>query len=144
MKDLILILKYYAKGFLIAAALGAVLIIYSLVFDDLYSFVDFKLYMQVNSIMAIPCGLHLWIIYLLDKPETLKNKYHKLFFKSIASYWLGIILSFLLLSLLQLLGHFVNLPYFEYLTDDSLFWLSLLGGVVFGIGIFKKYIYVYE
>lgn len=137
MKNLILILKYYIKGFLIAAVLGILIIIYSFVYDDAYSFIDFKLYMQVNSIMAVPCGLHLWIMYLLDNPETIKNKYHKLFFKGIASYWLGVVLSFLVLCLLQLLGHIVTLPYIANLTDDSLFLLSLLMGAVFFLMFFR-------
>ncbi|RTL14370.1 MAG: hypothetical protein EKK56_01295 [Flavobacteriaceae bacterium] len=134
---MILILKYYIKGFLIAAVLGILIIIYSFVYDDAYSFIDFKLYMQVNSIMAVPCGLHLWIMYLLDNPETIKNKYHKLFFKGIASYWLGVVLSFLVLCLLQLLGHIVTLPYIANLTDDSLFLLSLLMGAVFFLMFFR-------
>jgi hypothetical protein len=137
MKNLILILKYYIKGFLIAAVLGILIIIYSFVYDDSYSFIDFKLYMQVNSIMAVPCGLHLWIIYLLDNPETIKNKYQKLFFKGIASYWLGVILSFLVLCSLQLLGHFVNLPYVGYLTDDSLLGWSLLISFPIGLIVYK-------
>lgn len=137
MKNIKSFVKYYLFGFTIAAVLGGLIIIYSLVYDDLYSFIDFSLYMQVNSIMAVPCGLHLWIITLLDKPETIKNKYNKLFFKGFASYWLGVVFSLALLASLELLNCFVSLPYLEYLTDDSLLLLSLLMGVVFGIFIYK-------
>lgn len=137
MKNITSFVKYYLFGFTIAAVLGGLIIIYSLVYDDLYSFIDFSLYMQVNSIMAVPCGLHLWIITLLDKPETIKNKYNKLFFKGFASYWLGVVFSLALLASLELLNCFVSLPYLEYLTDDSLLLLSLLMGVVFGIFIYK-------
>jgi hypothetical protein len=96
--------------------------------------------MQVNSIMAVPCGLHLWIMYLLDNPETIKNKYHKLFFKGFVSYWLGVIISFVLLASLELLNCFVTLPYLEYLTDDNLLVGSLLAGGIFGV-FNKKILY---
>ena len=140
MKSIILFLKYYLYGFLISALIGVMLIIYSFVYDDSYSFIDFKLYMQVNSIMAVPCGLHLWIMYLLDNPETIKNKYHKLFFKGFVSYWLGVIISFVLLASLELLNCFVTLPYLEYLTDDNLLVGSLLAGGIFGV-FNKKILY---
>jgi hypothetical protein len=126
MKNIILFLKYYLYGFLIAALIGVLFIIYSLVFDNIYSYIDFNLYMQVNCIMAVPCGLHLWIVNLLDNIQTIKNKYHKLIFKGFASYWLGIVFSLALLASLELLNCFVTLPYLEYLTDNNLFLLSLL------------------
>ena len=144
MKNIKSFVKYYLFGFTIAAVLGGLIIIYSLVYDDLYSFIDFSLYMQVNSIMAVHCGLHLWIITLLDKPETIKNKYNKLFFKGFASYWLGVVFSFVILCILQSLSNFITILYSYYLTDDNLLVSSLIGGGVFGVGIFNKYNYVYE
>lgn len=142
MKNIILFLKYYIYGFLIAAVIGVLLIIYSFVYDDSYSFIDFKLYLQVNCIMAVPCGLHLWIVNLLDNIQTIKNKYHKLIFKGFASYWLGIVFSLALLASLELLNCFVTLPYLEYLTDANLLRGSLIGGVVFGVFFIKKYPYI--
>ncbi len=124
------------KGFLIAAVIGALLIIYSLVFDNTYIYIDFNLYLQVNSIMAVPCGLHLWIIYLLDKPETIKNKYHKLFFKSFASYWIGCIISFVILYLVLLINNVFSIHFFNFIKEDNLLKFTLL--MAFPFGFFSK------
>ena len=138
MKNLILILKYYIKGFLIAAVLGILIIIYSFVYDDAYSFIDFNLYMQVNSIMAVPCGLHLWIIYLLDNFETIKDKYHKLFFKGFASYWIGGIISFVLLCSVILFNNLFSIHFFNFITVDNLLKFTLL--MAFPFLFFSKFL----
>lgn len=140
MKNLILILKYYTKGFLIAAVLGVLIIIYSFVYDDSYSFIDFKLYLQVNSIMALPCGLHLWIIHLLDNPETIKNNYHKLFFKAIAFYWIGGIFSFVLLCSVMLFNNVFSVHFFNFITEDNLLKFTLL--MAFPFGFLSKFLII--
>ena len=137
MKNIILFLKYYLHGFLIAAVIGTLLIIYNILFEDFYSFIDFKLYMQVNSIMALPCGLHLWIIYLLDKPEVIKNYYHKLFFKAIASYWIGGIISFVLLCSVMLLNNVFSIHFFNFINEYNLLKFTLL--IAFPFGFFSKF-----
>jgi hypothetical protein len=140
MKNIILFFKYYLYGFLIAAVIGVLLVIYSLVFDNTYSYIDFSLYMQVNSIMAVPCGLHLWIFYLLDKPQAIKNKYHKLFFKGIASYWIGVIISFLLLCSVMLLNSIFSIDFINYITEDNLLEFTLL--MAFPFGFFSKFLII--
>jgi len=138
MKSIALFLKYYLYGFIISAIIGALLIIYSIIFDDLYSFIDFKLYMQVNSIMAVPCGLHLLIMYLLDNPETIKNKYHKLFFKGLASYWIGAIISFVLLCSVLLFNSIFSIDFIIYITVDNLLKFTLL--MAFPFVFFSKFL----
>jgi len=140
MKNIILFFKYYLYGFLIAAVIGVLLVIYSLVFDNTYSYIDFSLYMQVNSIMAVPCGLHLWIFYLLDKPEAIKNKYHKLFFKGIASYWIGVIISFVLLCSVMLLNSIFSIDLINYITEDNLLEFTLL--MAFPFVVFSKFLII--
>ena len=140
MKNIILFFKYYLYGFLIAAVIGVLLVIYSLVFDNTYSYIDFSLYMQVNSIMAVPCGLHLWIFYLLDKPEAIKNKYHKLFFKGIASYWIGAIISFVLLCSVMLLNSIFSIDLINYITEDNLLEFTLL--MAFPFVVFSKFLII--
>jgi hypothetical protein len=96
--------------------------------------------MQVNSIMAVPCGLHLWIFYLLDKPQAIKNKYHKLFFKGIASYWIGVIISFLLLCSVMLLNSIFSIDFINYITEDNLLEFTLL--MAFPFGFFSKFLII--
>jgi hypothetical protein len=138
MKNITLFFKYYLYGFIIAAVLGLLIIIYSFVYDDSYSFIDFKLYMQVNSIMAVPFGLHLWIINLLDNPYTIKNKYHKLFFKVFATYWIGGIISFVLLCSVILFNNFFSIHFFNFITEDNLLEFTLL--MAFPFVFFSKFL----
>lgn len=138
MKNITLLFKYYLYGFTIAAIIGVLFIIYSIIFDDLYSFIDYNLFMQVNSIMAAPCGLHLWIIYLLDNPKTIKNKYHKLFFKGFASYWIGGIISFVLLCSVILFNNLFSIHFFNFITVDNLLKFTLL--MAFPFLFFSKFL----
>lgn len=144
MKNIILFSKYYLKGFVLAAAIGCLFILHSLVIDDTYSFIDFSLFMQVNCIMAVFFGLHLFVMKYIDQPQQIKNPYLRRFYIIFASYWLGVIFSFVLLFVLQTLSNFITMPYSYYLMDDNLLVESLIGGGVFGFGIFNKYNYVYE
>ena len=144
MKNIILFSKYYLKGFVLAAAIGCLFLLHSLFIDDTYSFIDFSLYLQVNSIMAIFLGLHLFIMKYIDQPQQIKNPYLRRFYTIFACYWIGVIFSFVILCLLQSLSNFIVIPYSFYITDENLLVGSLLGGVVFGVGIFNKYNYVYE
>jgi len=133
MKYLISIVKYYVKGFIIAAVIGFILVLYGLFFDDSYSFIDFSLYMQVNSIMAMPCGLHLWIIKLLDNPEAIKNKYEKFLFTILSHYWIGLIFSFLLVISIQFISYMNDWESCYYLIEASILWYALLIGIPIGL-----------
>ena len=83
MKTIITIIKYYLYGFAIAAGLGFFFFIYGLYFDEAYALFDFILYLKVTIIMALPCGLHLWIVAQLDVTKPFQNKYKQLLFITI-------------------------------------------------------------
>lgn len=134
MKNIILFSKYYLKGFVLAAAIGCLFLLHSLFIDDTYSFIDFSLYLQVNSIMAVFFGLHLFVMKYIDQPQQIKNPYLRRFYIIFASYWLGVIFSFVLLIVLQTLSNFITKPYSYYLTDENLLVGSLIGGGVVGVG----------
>ncbi len=139
MKNIILLTKYYLQGFILASGIGCLFILHSLFIDDTYSFINFSLYMQVNSIMAIFLGLHLFIIKYIDQSQQIKNQCFRRLFIIFASYWIGVIFSFVILCLLQTLSNFITIPYSYYLTDDILLVGSLLLGVVVGVG--NKYLF---
>lgn len=134
MKNIIWFSKYYLKGFVLAAAIGCLFILHSLFIDDTYSFIDFSLYLQVNSIMAVFFGLHLFVMKYIDQPQQIKNPYLRRFYIIFASYWLGVIFSFVLLFVLQTLSNFIIIPYLYFLTDEKLLVGSLIGGGVVGVG----------
>jgi len=134
MKNIILFSKYYLKGFVLAAAIGCLFLLHSLFIDDTYSFIDFSLYLQVNSIMAFFFGLHLFVMKYIDQPQQIKNPYLRRFYIIFASYWIGVIFSLLLLFLLQTLSNFITIPYSYYLTDEKFLVGSLSGGGVVGVG----------
>lgn len=136
MKNIILFSKYYLKGFVLAAAIGCLFLLHSLFIDDTYSFIDFSLYLQVNSIMAIFLGLHLFIMKYIDQPQQIKNPYLRRFYTIFACYWIGVIFSFVLLFVLQTLSNFIIIPYSYFLTDEKLLVGSLIGGGFFGVGIY--------
>lgn len=137
MKNIILFSKYYLKGFVLAAAIGCLFILHSLFIDDTYSFIDFSLYLQVNSIMAFFFGLHLFVMKYIDQPQQIKNPYLRRFYIIFASYWLGVIFSLLLLFVLQTLSNFI-IPYSYYLTDEKFLVGSLSGGGVVGVFFYKR------
>lgn len=134
MKNIILLTKYYLQGFILAAGIGCLFILHSLFIDDTYSFIDFSLYLQVNSIMAIFLGLHLFIMKYIDQPQQIKNPYLRRFYTIFTSYWIGVIFSFVLLFVLQTLSNFIIIPYSYFLTDEKLLVGSLSGGGVVGVG----------
>ena len=138
MKNIILFSKYYLQGFVLAAAIGCLFLLHSLFIDDTYSFIDFSLYLQVNSIMAIFLGLHLFIMKYIDQTHLIKNPYLRRFYIIFASYWIGVIFSFVLLFVLQILSNFIIIPYSYFLTDEKLLVGSLIGGGVFGVFFIKK------
>lgn len=133
MKNIILFSKYYLKGFVLAAAIGCLFILHSLFIDDTYSFINFSLYLQVNSIMAIFLGLHLFVMKYIDQPQQIKNPNLRRFYIIFACYWIGVIFSFVLLFVLQTLSNFIMIPYSYYLTDENLLVGSLIGGGVLGV-----------
>ena len=133
MKNIILFSKYYLKGFVLAAAIGCLFILHSLFIDDTYSFIDFSLYLQVNSIMAVFFGLHLFVMKYIDQPQQIKNPYLRRFYTIFACYWIGVIFSFVLLFVLQTLSNFIIIPYSYFLTDEKLLVGSLIGGVLKGV-----------
>jgi hypothetical protein len=120
MKTIITILKYYLYGFVIAAGLGFFFFIYGLYFDEAYALFDFILYLKVTIIMALPCGLHLWITEQLDGTKSFQNKYKQLLFIILAHYWMGCIGSFLLLSMAQLIAHIASWDYLYYFIEDNI------------------------
>lgn len=142
MKNIILFSKYYLKGFVLAAAIGCLFILHSLFIDETYSFIDFSLYLQVNCIMAVFLGLHLFIMKYIDQPQQIKSPYLRRFYIIFASYWIGVIFSFVLLFVIQTLSNFIMIPYSYYLTDENLLVGSLIGGGVFGVFFIKKYSYI--
>lgn len=142
MKNIILFSKYYLKGFVLAAAIGCLFILHSLFIDDTYSFIDFSLYLQVNCIMAVFLGLHLFVMKYIDQPQQIKNPYLRRFYIIFACYWIGFIISFVILCLLQTLSNFIIIPYSYYLTDENLLVGSLLVGGGIGVYFYKKYSYI--
>ena len=126
MKNIILLTKYYLSGFILAAGIGCLFILYSLFIDDTYSFIDFSLYMQVNSIMAVFLGLHLFVMKYIDQPQQIKNQYLRRFYTIFASYWIGIIFSFLILSLILFLNTLFSINYISFIQEDNLLQITLL------------------
>jgi undecaprenyl pyrophosphate phosphatase UppP len=121
------ILKYYAYGFGIAALLGGLIFIYGQLIDDAYDFNDFSIYLKVNALMAIPSGFHLWIIRQMDNYPNLKNKKQQLLITITSYYWLGCILSFILLIILQFIAHLNEWDqYYYYLEDYILYFVMFL------------------
>lgn len=133
MKNIILLTKYYLSGFILSAGLGCLFILYSLFIDDTYSFIDFSLYMQVNSIMAVFFGLHLFIMKYIDQPQQIKNQYLRRFYTIFASYWIGIIFSFLILSLILFLNTLFSINYISFIQEDNLLQITLLIALPFAI-----------
>lgn len=133
MKNIILFSKYYLKGFVLAAAIGCLFILHSLFIDDTYSFINFSLFMQVNCIMAVFLGLHLFIMKYIDQPQQIKSPYLRRFYTIFACYWIGVIFSFVLLFVLQTLSNFIIIPYSYFLSDEKLLVGSLIGGVLKGV-----------
>jgi hypothetical protein len=120
MKAIITILKFYLYGFAIPAGLGFFFFIYGLYFDEAYALFDFILYLKVTTIMALPCGLHLWITAQLDGTKPFQNKYKQLLFIILAHYWMGCIGSFLLLSMVQLIAHIASWDYLYYFIEVNI------------------------
>jgi hypothetical protein len=126
MKNTIEFFKYYTYGFLLSFVMVNIIHLYGLLVDSFYEYTDFIISAKVVLLIAIPNGLNLWIIKLLDKPEVIKNKYHKLYFKLFSSYWFGIIFSFVLLSSLLLLKSLVSINFFNFISEDNLLQLTFL------------------
>ena len=138
MKYLLIFLKYYTYGFLLALVMVVIVHLYGFFVDTFYVYQDFKLSFTTVLLIALPNGLHLWIINQLCQPKTNLHPYYKVLFKAIASYWLGIIISFVLLCLLQQLGTFITLSFANGINDENLFSLSFLFGVVVGLILYFK------
>lgn len=126
MKYLLIFLKYYIYGFLTAFVMVVIVHLYGFFVDTFYAYQNFTLSFTTVVLMALANGLHLWIVNQLCQPKTNLHPYYKVLFKAIASYWLGIIISFVLLCLLQLLGTFIDLPFANDITEENLFSLSFL------------------
>jgi hypothetical protein len=126
MKNIIEFFKYYTYGFLLSFVMVNIIHLYGLLVDSFYEYTDFIISAKVVLLIAIPNGLNLWIIKLLDKPEVIKNKYYKLYFKLFSSYWFGIIFSFVLLSSLLLLKSLVSINFFNFISEDNLLQLTFL------------------
>lgn len=133
MNNLLFFSKYYLQGFVLASAIGCIFILHSLFIDDTYSFIDFSLYMQVNSIMAVFLGLHLFIMKYIDQPQQIKNPYLRSFYTIFASYWLGIIFCFIIFSLIYILKTLIKLNFLNFINEYNLLQISLIIALPFAI-----------
>ena len=133
MNNLLFFSKYYLQGFVLASAIGCIFILHSLFIDDTYSFIDFRLYMQVNSIMAVFLGLHLFIMKYIDQPQQIKNPYLRRFYTIFACYWLGIIFCFIVFSLIYILKTLIKLNFLNFINEYNLLQISLIIALPFAI-----------
>ena len=133
MNNLLFFSKYYLQGFVLASAIGCIFILHSLFIDDTYSFIDFSLYMQVNSIMAVFLGLHLFIMKYIDQPHQIKNPYLRSFYTIFACYWLGIIFCFIVFSLIYILKTLIKLNFLNFINEYNLLQISLIIALPFAI-----------
>ena len=133
MKNIILLSKYYLKGFVLAAAIGCLFILHSVFIDETYSFIDFSLFMQVNSIMAFFFGLHLFVMKYIDQTHLIKNPYLRRFYTIFASYWLGIIFCFIVFSLIYFLKTLIKLNFLNFINEYNLLQISLIIALPFAI-----------
>jgi hypothetical protein len=138
MKNLKTFAKYSAYGLMISIIMGAFVHLYGFLFDSFYAFQDLSVSTKAVLLLTIPNGMHLWIINNIERYTNHSNPYYKITFCLMANYWLGCILSFVVLCLVLLLNSFVSLPLLEHLTEDDLFGLSMLFGVPVGILIYLK------
>jgi hypothetical protein len=121
--------KFYPLGFLISLAIVLVVHIYGFFIDSIYSYHNFLESFTVVVLFSFPMAIHLWIMEHLMRSKTYANPNHQLLFKIVASYWLGYIISFMLLSFFLLINYFVTLSLINFITEDRLMLLSLLVGV---------------
>lgn len=131
--------KFYILGFLISLSLLLVVHTYGYLIDSIYSYQKFSESFLAVVIFAFPFALHLWIIKNLSHSKTFAQASHQLLFKILASYWIGNILSLMIMGVLYILGLFVTLPLIKFITEDRLISLSLLAGIPVSI-----LYYVYE
>jgi hypothetical protein len=121
--------KFYPLGFLISLAIVLVVHMYGFFIDSIYSCHNFLESFTVVVLFSFPMAIHLWIMEHLLQSKTYANPNHQLLFKIVASYWLGYIISFMLLSFFLLINYFVTLSLINFITEDRLMLLSLLVGV---------------
>ena len=133
MKNIILCSKYYLKGFVLAAAIGCLFILHSVFIDETYSFIDFSLFMQVNSIMAFFFGLHLFVMKYIDQTHLIKNPYLRRFYTIFTSYWLGIIICFIILSLILYINTLFSINFISFINEDNILLMTLLVALPFAI-----------
>lgn len=133
MKNIILLTKYYLQGFILASGIGCLFILHSLFIDDTYSFINFSLYMQVNCIMAVFFGLHLFIMKYIDQTHLIKNPYLRRFYTFFTSYWLGIIICFIILSLILYINTLFSIDFISFINDDNILLITLLSALPFAI-----------
>jgi hypothetical protein len=133
MKNVKTFAKYAAYGLMISIIMGAFVHLYGFLFDSFYAFQDLSVSTKAVLLLTIPNGIHLWIINNIERYTNHSNPYYKIVFGLIANYWLGCILSFVVLCLVLLLNSFVSFPLLEHLIEDDLFGLSVLFGVPVGI-----------
>ena len=138
MKNFKTFAKYTAYGLMISIIMAAFVHLYGFLFDSFYAFQDLSVSTKAVLLLTIPNGMHLWIINNIERYTNHSNPYYKITFSLMANYWLGCILSFVVLCLVLLLNSFVSLPPLEHLTEDDLFGLSMLIGVPVGILIYLK------
>jgi hypothetical protein len=138
MKNFKTFAKYSAYGLLVSIIMGAFVHLYGFLFDSFYAFQDLSVSSKAVLLLTIPNGMHLWIINNMERYTNHPNSYYKIIFGLMANYWLGCILSFVVLCLVWLLNSFVTLTFLERFNEDHFFSLSLLFGVPVGILIYLK------
>lgn len=138
MKNVKTFAKYTAYGLMISIIMGAFVHLYGFLFDSFYAFQDLSISIKAVVLLTIPNGMHLWIINNIERYTNHPNPYYKIIFGLMANYWLGCIISFVVLCLVLLLNSFVGLPLHGHLTEDDLFGLSMLFAVPVGVLISLK------
>jgi hypothetical protein len=138
MKNFKTFVKYATYGLLVSIIMGAFVHLYGFLFDSFYAFQDLSVSSKAVLLLTIPNGMHLWIINNMERYTNHPNPYYKIIFGLMANYWLGCILSFVVLCLIGLLNSIVTLTFLERFNEDHFFSLSLLFGVPLGILISLK------
>lgn len=138
MKNVKTFAKYSAYGLMISIIMGAFVHFYGFLFDSFYAFQDISISIKAVLLLTIPNGMNFWIINNIERYTNHPNPYYKIIFGLMANYWLGCIISFVILCLVLLLNSFVSIPFLDRITEDDLFGLSLLFAVPVGV-VLKSY-----
>ncbi len=131
MKNIKTILKYYAYGCLASLIMMGFITIYGLLYESFYSDFDLELLIKTPLLSGLPFGLLLFIANQVNKPLQTDNIYILFALRLLTYFWLGFVVSLILLGFVELYIFVFNEPY-EYATLENLIGFALLLAIPIG------------